>query len=62
MWGAENPKSLDHRSSSTERLRSEIREKRQELHSMFRSSNPDRSTIDQKIRELDRLESELYDR
>jgi Spy/CpxP family protein refolding chaperone len=62
MWGSENPNSFDHRSNSTERLRSEIREKRQELRSMVQSSNPDRSAIDQKIRELDRLESELYDR
>jgi len=60
MWN--NPNQYDHRSSSTERLRSEIREKRQELRSMVQSSNPDRSAIDQKIRELDRLESELYDR
>jgi len=28
----------------------------------FVTSNPDRSAIDQKIRELDRLEFELYDR
>lgn len=27
MWGAENPKSLDHRSSSTERLRSGIKDR-----------------------------------
>ncbi len=60
MWG--NPNKYDHKSNSTERLRSEIREKRQELRSMVQSSNPDRSAIDQKIRELGRLESELYDR
>ncbi len=60
MW--ENPNQYDHGSSSTKRLRSEIREKRQELRSMVQSSNPDRSAIDQKIRELDRLEFKLYDR
>jgi Spy/CpxP family protein refolding chaperone len=67
LWNAlsrkwDNPNQYAHRSNSTERLRSDIREKRQELRSMVQSSNPDRSAIDQKIRELDRLESELYDR
>jgi hypothetical protein len=62
MWGAKNPTKYDHRSSSTDKLRSEIREKRQELDSMFQSRNPDKRAIDQKMRELERLESELYDR
>jgi Spy/CpxP family protein refolding chaperone len=43
----------------TEVLRKEIREKREELASLFRSDNPDKNLIDQKINELNRLESDL---
>ncbi len=40
-------------------LRTEIREKRGELVSLIQAENPDRALINQKIEELDRLESEL---
>ncbi len=43
----------------TEALRKEMREKREELASLFRSDNPDKNLIDQKINELNRLESDL---
>ena len=44
-----------------ERLRAEIREKRQELSELFRSDKPDKMLIDQKMAELNALETE-YDR
>ncbi len=42
-----------------EGLRREIREKRRDLASLFKSENPDRKLIDRKLEELDRLEQEL---
>ena len=44
-----------------ERLREEIREKRQELSGLYRSDKPDKALIDQKIAELNVLET-AYDR
>ncbi|MBW2064473.1 MAG: hypothetical protein JRJ03_06010 [Deltaproteobacteria bacterium] len=52
-------KSDPQRDQEVERLKREIRQKRQELSSLFHSDNPDRKTIDQKIAELNRLEDEL---
>jgi Spy/CpxP family protein refolding chaperone len=43
----------------TEALRKEIRHKREGLASLFRSDNPDKNLVDQKINELNRLESDL---
>ena len=43
----------------TEKLRRQIREKRRELSSLYRSKNSDNKLIDQKIAELNRLEFEL---
>jgi Spy/CpxP family protein refolding chaperone len=43
----------------TEGLRREIQEKRQELAALYRSDKPDKSLIDKKIEELNRLEAEL---
>ncbi len=43
----------------TEKLRQEIREKRQELSELYRSQKPDVAQIDKKIDELSRLEAEL---
>ncbi len=43
----------------TERLRREIREKRQELSKLYDSEKPDKDQIDKKIDELSRLEAEL---
>ena len=46
----------------TKRLRQEIRGKRQELSALYRTENPDKSLIDKKINELDKLEAELDQR
>ena len=43
------------------RLREEIREKRQELSDLYRSDKPDKALIDQKIAQLNALETD-YDR
>jgi hypothetical protein len=43
------------------RLRGEVREKRQELSDLYRSDKPNQGLIDQKIAELNELES-AYDR
>jgi Spy/CpxP family protein refolding chaperone len=43
------------------RLREEIREKRQELSELYRSDKPDKALIDQKIAQLNALETD-YDR
>ena len=43
----------------TERLRQEIREKRQELSKLYDSEKPDKDLIDKKIDELSKLEAEL---
>jgi peptidoglycan hydrolase CwlO-like protein len=43
----------------TQRLRQEIQEKRQELSNLYRSDKSDKAQIDQKIKELGRLEAEL---
>ena len=40
-------------------LREEIRQKRYELSDLYRSENPDKDQIDQKIEELNKLEAEL---
>ncbi len=45
--------------NQTETLREQIREKRGELASLYRSENADKKLIDQKIDELNRLESKL---
>ena len=44
---------------TTERLRYEIRAKRQELSDLYRSEKPNKEIIDQKIAELDELEAKL---
>jgi Spy/CpxP family protein refolding chaperone len=43
----------------TEALRMQIREKRRELAEMYRSGNTDKELLEQKIEELNRLESKL---
>jgi hypothetical protein len=50
-----------YQSKQTERqqLKEDIRQKRQELSSLYRSENPDKDLIDQKIEELSKLEAEL---
>ncbi len=48
-----------YKQTETEKLREEIREKRHELSDLYRSENPDKDQIDQKIEELNRLEAEL---
>jgi len=47
------------KAQETEKLRKEIREKRQELSELYRSAKPDVGRIDKKIDELSRLEAEL---
>jgi Spy/CpxP family protein refolding chaperone len=44
-----------------EKLREEIRERRQELSDLYRSDKPDNALIDKKIAELNKLET-AYDR
>ncbi len=43
----------------TQRLREEIKAKRQELSALYRSEKPNKEMIDQKITELDELEAKL---
>jgi septal ring factor EnvC (AmiA/AmiB activator) len=45
--------------SETKRLREEIHQKRQELSELYRAEKPDKNRIDQKIKELSRLEADL---
>jgi Spy/CpxP family protein refolding chaperone len=52
-------KSKENSYNETERLREQIREKRRELASLYRSENADKRLIDQKIEELNGLEAEL---
>ena len=46
-------------SQETERMRQEIREKRQELSKLYDSEKPDKALIDKKIDELSKLEAQL---
>jgi len=48
-----------YKQTETEKLREEIRQKRYELSDLYRSENPDKDQIDQKIEELNKLEAEL---
>ena len=45
--------------SETEALRSEIRQRRQELASLVEAAKPDKKLIHEKIEEINRLETEL---
>ena len=45
--------------SKTETLRREIRQRRQELASLFEAAKPDKKLIQEKMEELNRLEAEL---
>ncbi|MGD8761605.1 MAG: periplasmic heavy metal sensor [Desulfobacteraceae bacterium] len=51
--------SYQYKQTETEKLREAIRQKRQELSDLYRSENPDKDQIDQKINELNKLEAEL---
>ncbi len=51
--------SYQYEQRQTEKLREEIREKRQELSRLYRSEKPDKELMDQKMAELNRLEAEL---
>ena len=57
-----NPTYQQSEKRETERLRSEIRAKRQELSDLYRSEQPNKEMIDQKIAELDELEAKLDER
>jgi len=62
-----NPRGAQSRTSPTDqyqkkeakRLRDEVRAKRQELSALYRSEQPNKEMIDQKIVELDELEAKL---
>jgi Spy/CpxP family protein refolding chaperone len=43
----------------SERMREEIKAKRQELSALYRAEKPNKEMIDQKIAELDKLEAKL---
>jgi hypothetical protein len=63
-WGAQsrtNP-TAQYEKKETERLRDEVRVKRQELSDLYRSGKPNKEMIDQKIEELSKLEAELDQR
>ncbi len=52
-------KAYQDKAQETEKLRQEIREKREELSELYRSAKPDAGRIDKKMDELSRLETEL---
>ena len=54
-----NPTYQQYEKIETERLRSEIRVKRQQLSDLYRAEKPNKEMIDQKITELDKLERKL---
>ena len=56
---SESNKSEPNNYHDTEKLREKIGEKRRELSLLYRSQKPDKILIDQKIEELNRLESDL---
>ncbi|MEJ2731470.1 MAG: periplasmic heavy metal sensor [Deltaproteobacteria bacterium] len=66
-WQNQNPynnnrsdqKAYQDKARETQRLRQEIREKRQELSELYRSPKPNTAQIDKKIDELSRLEAQL---
>jgi len=63
-WGSQsrtNPTD-QYEKKETERLRDEVRAKRQELSDLYRSEKPNKEMIDQKIEELSKLEAELDQR
>jgi ribosomal protein L9 len=58
-WGAQtrpNP-SNQNQQKDTDRLREEIRAKRQELSDLYRAEKPNKEMIDRKITELNELEA-----
>ena len=55
----QRPRSYQPQMRYSDRLRAEIRQKRNELSELLRSENPDREMIEQKMAELNRLEAEL---
>ena len=60
-WGAQpgtNP-NYQNQQKETEKLREEIRVRRQELSDLYRSEKPNKEMIDQKITELNELEAKL---
>lgn len=50
-----------YKTQEKEKLREEIRERRQELSDLYRSEKPDKALIDKKIAELNKLETD-YER
>jgi Spy/CpxP family protein refolding chaperone len=62
-WMSQPRKSAtdQYKQQEQERLREEIRDRRQELSELYRSDKPDKVLIDQKIAELNELET-AYDK
>ena len=59
-WGAQSRANLNqNQQKETQRLRDEIRAKRQELSDLYRAEKPNKQRIDQQIKELSRLETKL---
>ncbi len=60
-WGAQprTNSNYQNQQQKTERLREEIRAKRQELSDLYRSEKPNKEMINQKIEELSKLEAKL---
>jgi Spy/CpxP family protein refolding chaperone len=61
-WTSSQPRRSptdQYKQQESERLREEIRGKRLELSALYRSEEPNKEKIDQKITELDELEAKL---
>ena len=59
-WGAQSRANINqNQQKETQKLREEIRAKRQELSDLYRAEKPDKAEIDQKIEELSKLEAQL---
>lgn len=60
-WGSQSQTNQNYQNQQreTQRLREEIRAKRQELSDLYRADKPDREMINRKIEALSKLEGEL---
>jgi hypothetical protein len=60
-WGAQSRtnQTYQNQQKETQRLREEIRTKRQELSDLYRAEKPNKEMINRKIEELSKLEGEL---
>ena len=60
-WGAQSRTNQNYQKhqEETQRLREEIRAKRQELSDLYRAEKPNKEMINRKIEELSKLEGQL---